>query len=187
MNSKQLMVADGAPKALFMTPEQRRKAWAGRPLTVPVFVQLQRDESEEVKAMRERLKAEATIALKNRIARAEARKANAKIDYSKMRWDARRNRFVPLEPWATKPAPSGTTESAPAVKAPRRDSAVKARGETTPAGADIVTKDNAEAVARLNNVWKPEYEKLRGTGRIVMTVGNLLRGIVKRGGTVKWQ
>lgn len=102
------------------------------------------------------------------------RMASKAIDFKKVRWDARRNKFVPLEGGTTKSAPVAPSVSAQPVN----------RG--CAAGAGTLTKDNAEAVARLNGVWKPEYEKLRGTGRIVMTVGNVLKGLVKKGGEVKW-
>lgn len=196
MTPKQQMIADGAPRALFLSQEARRKAWIGRPVTTVAFVKLQRDESAEAKAMREKLKAEEITALKNRLARSKLRKETKAIDYSKMRWDSRRNKFVPLtgdkpnvsapdqgvsrsgdRPAQTKPTPAaGRRAVAKAVDAP-------GQGSDWPR----ISKDTAEALAKLNGVWKPEYEKLRGTGRIVMTVGNVLKGLVKRGGTVKWQ
>ncbi len=91
------------------------------------------------------------------------------IDFTKVRWDARRNKFVPLEPAVV------VAKTAPKIMA-----------ADVATGLQKITKANAEAIAKLNGVWKPEYEKLRGTGRIVMTVGNVLKGLVKRGGSVKW-
>lgn len=185
MTPKQLMIADGAPKALFMTAEQRRKAWNGVAVrAMPLFQATPKNETPETVAFRaaederRRLKSLAGIQrMKNRFA------AKA-IDYSKMRWDARRNKFVPLT--GDKPV----TQSAPGPAATPYKPASSPDRKAAKAGADTgprVTKDNAETVAKLNGVWKPEYEKLRGTGRIVMTVGNVLKGLAKRGGTVKWQ
>jgi len=202
MTPKQLMVADGAPKALFLTPEQRNKAWQGVPLRTPVFAQIEkRDEDEATKAFRAQMEEERRQKSLAGIQRMKNRFAAKAIDYSKMRWDARRNKFVPID--------VGTPGSVPAVKTSRPDSAVARVRETTPAGTDNwiypaapkfkfppkatdghdwsrITKDTAEKIAKLNSAWKPEYEKLRGTGRIVMTIGNILKGRVKRGETIKW-
>lgn len=180
MNAKQIMIKDGAPRALFLTPEARREAWQGRTLTIVSFIEPRtRDEDEATAAFRAQVEAERRQKSLAGIQRMKNRFASKAIDYSKMRWDARRNKFMPME--------VGTTKSAPAVKAPSRDSAVSSRVETTPAGVDRITKDNAEAIAKLNGVWKDSYEKLRGTGRIVMTVKNVLKGITRKGGVVKWQ
>lgn len=182
--SQQIMVAEGLPRACILTDAQRAKAWQGVKLqAIPLFRLTPKDESPETKAFRAQVEAERRQKSLAQIAKMKTRFAAKAIDYTKMRWDARRNKFVPIEP--------GTTKSVPAVKAPSGDSAVKARRETTPAGTDIdwsrITTETAEALARLNGVWKDSYEKLRGTGRIVMTVSNVLKGKVKRGEAVKWQ
>lgn len=178
---QRLMRDDGLPAKLFLTDEQRAKAWAGRTLTVVPFIATAktRDESPETAAFRAQVEEQRRLKSLAGITRMKTRFASKAIDYTKMCWDARRAKFVPVEP--------GTTKPAPVVKAPRRDSAVPPKVEITPIGAATLSKDNAEAVARLNGVWKDSYEKLRGTGRIVMTVSNVLKGLVKRGGTVKWQ
>lgn len=113
------------------------------------------------------------------IARMKLRFESKKTDHSQMRWDARRARFVPVAvlPPRRFVAPLNTAERLP---------------ERKPAGAGAedwsrVTKDNAEAIARLNGVWKDSYEKLRGTGRIVMTICNVLKGKARRGEEIKWQ
>ncbi len=189
MTPKQIMIKDGAPKALFLTPEARRKAWNGVVLRSVPFAQIKvtRDESPETQAFRAQVEEERRLKSLAQIGKMKARfkaKANP-VDYSKMRWDPRRNKFVPdtgHEP-VNQPAPETTSAPYKPVALPNRKAA------NSGAGTDDwsrITKNTAEAVARLNSVWKPDYEKLRGTGRIVMTTKNLLRGIAKRGGTVKW-
>lgn len=181
MNARQLMIADGAPRALFLTPDQRAKAWAGRALTpAPLFVSVPKSETPETAAFRAQEEERRRLKSLAGISRMKARFVTKAIDYSKMRWDPRRGKFVPdigskpkLEPHVT-----ALIET------------IKQRYYVTDTGAidwSCLTKDNAEAVAKLNGVWKDSYEKLRGTGRIVMTVGNMLKGIAKRGGEVKWQ
>lgn len=175
---QQMLVDDGLPLACIATPQtmaRARKYWdAHPPVSVP-FAQIgrTRDESPETKAFRAQEEERKRLKSLAGIARMKTRFASKAIDYSKFRWDARRNKFVPIEP--------GTTKSAPAV-----NNIDKPRRESTFAGTVTLTKNNAEAVAKLNSAWKPEYEKLRGTGRIVMTIGNILRGKIKRGEIVKW-
>lgn len=170
---QRVMLDDGCPLPCLLRSEPHDL----RPQTTFLAnVTRTRDESPETVAFRAQVEEERLAKARAKIMRMKQRFETKAIDFNKFRWDSRRNKFVPIEP--------GTTRSAPVVKAPRQDSAVAARGEITPAGA--VTKANAEAIARLNGIWKDSYEKLRGTGRIVMTVSNVLKGIVKRGGTVKW-
>ena len=112
------------------------------------------------------------------IARMKQRFESKKIDFSKMRWDARRARFVPVD-----------VTSAPVVRAPPNTAERLPEREPAEAGAEDwsrVTKDTAEHIARLNGIWRDSYEKLRGTGRIVMTVCNVLKGKAKRGEEIKW-
>lgn len=179
--SQKIMIADGVPRALFLTPEARRKAWLGVTVRTPVFAEtwLTRNEDADTTAFRaqeDERRRQKSLAQIGRMKARLAAKAS-KIDYDTMRWDPRRSKFVPdngtkLAPVLSCSVPSGRSE--PAVM-------------PVCTGAGTLTKDNAEAVARLNGVWKDSYDKLRGTGRIVMTVGNVLKGLVKRGGTVKWQ
>lgn len=219
MNFKQLMVRDGAPAALFLTPAQRAKAWQGVTLrSIPLFQAAPKDESPETKAFRAQEEERRRLKSLEGIARMKLRMASKAIDFNKVRWDARRNKFVPLE--------DGTTEFAPTVKVLSSGSAAGARDETTPVGANIptrqqlaiqqtmnkihadrraatavkiakrqlgadpiwsrVNKDTARDLAQLNGVWDDKYAKLSG-GLLVMTVTNRLKGLVKKGGEVKWQ
>lgn len=197
-NSQCLMRDDGLPVACILTPAQRAKAWAGVVIRSVPFanVKTTRDDSDETKAFRaqeeerRRLKSLASIA---KMKAKFAAKANP-VDYTKMRWDARRAKFVPLT--GTKPTDSGQepakVREARTALPHQRLPTQTGKAREAPVKADKLalsgqlTKDSAERLAKLNGVWKDDYEKLRGTGRIVMTVGNLLRGIAKRGGTVKW-
>lgn len=181
------MVDDGCPIACMPTPKEQAayKAWCATnpPTVIPAFRLEVRDETAETAAFRaaeEERRRQKSLA---GIARMKNRFATKAIDHSKMRWDQRRNKFVEDVARSPAPAPKSASDirpSAPATKGPTGPAA-------KPAGAGTLTKDNAETLAKLNGVWKDSYEKLRGTGRIVMTVKNVLNGITKRGGTVKWQ
>lgn len=182
--SQRLMRDDGLPAICFLTPEVRGKAWVGRTLTVIPFIATNktRDETPETAAFRARVEEERRLKSLAGIQRMKNRFAAKAVDYSKMRWDARRAKFVPLT--GDKPV----TPSAPVVQAFNRSSATPVSREITPTGADNwsrVTKDTARTLAELNGVWDDKYAKLSG-GLLVMTVTNRLKGIVKRGGTVRW-
>jgi hypothetical protein len=43
------------------------------------------------------------------------------------------------------------------------------------------------ALAKVNGVYKPEYEALPNDGLVRMTTGNRLRAMVRRGETLKWE
>lgn len=188
---QQMLVDDGLPLACIATPQtmaRARKYWdAHPPISIP-FAQIDRtrDESPETKAFRAQEEERKRLKSLAGIARMKTRFASKAIDYTKMRWDARRNKFVPIEPGTPK---LGSSERL----GPQYDGTRSINSSSMPDGRrhddrpHQLTKDNAEAVAKLNGVWKDSYEKLRGTGRIVMTVGNTLKGITKRGGMVKWQ
>jgi len=193
---QRLMVEDGFPAELFRTVEQRRAYWdAHPPVAIPLF-KLQRDEDAETRAMRERLRQEEITALRSRLARSARRKAAKAIDFSKMRWDSRRNRFVPdVMPGTTKSAPVRSAYHNIGERLPKREPAVTGAGTrtiinklaTAPGCEDWsrVTKDTARALAELNGVWDDKYAKLSG-GLLVMTVTNRLKGLVRRGEAVRW-
>jgi hypothetical protein len=187
--SQRAMVDDGCPLRCIATPENQRRseeAWRKSPPRAVPFAEIKttRNEDEATAAFRAQVEAERVAKSRAQIVRMKQRFATKAIDFSKVRWDARRNKFVPLT--GDRPNPGNTILTKAETPALVRKVAARAQ-ELADADQPRVTKDNAEAVARLNGVWKPEYEKLRGTGRIVMTVGNVLKGLVKRGGTVKWQ
>lgn len=198
--SHKIMIADGAPKALFLTPEARKKAWQGVALRSVPFAQIKvtRDESPETAAFRAQVEEERRLKSLAQIGKMKARfkaKANP-VDYSKTRWDPRRSKFVPdtgskpnvSTPDQGLPRPEHASKQVkPAAKVPAPAAPNVARTYVDATGNwSRITKDTAEAIAKLNGVWKPDYEKLRGTGRIVMTVGNVLKGHAKRGEAVKW-
>ncbi len=127
------------------------------------------------------------------ISKMKARMMTKKIDHDLMRWDPRTCRFVedtgakvksiPAEPMPD----SSSTHTIKASELRKRSAAPKpvktkpvVEGEWSRAN-----KDTARTLAELNGVWKPEYEKLGG-GLLVMTVTNRLKGLVKKGGVVKW-
>ncbi len=187
MTPKQMMLKDGAPAALFVTPTQRVKAWANRPLTtVPLFQATPRNESAETKAFRAQEDERRRLKSLQQIGKMKARMMTKKVDHDLMRWDPKTCRFVEDTGVKAEPTPEKIEEwkrpAAPKFKFPPKP--VKARpvveGEWS-----RVTKDTARALAQLNGVWEPEYEKLSG-GLLVMTVTNRLKGLVKKGGVVKW-
>ena len=175
------------PKFLRLTPSQRAKAWEGVTLrAVPVFtsasVSRTRNEDAATAAFRAQEEARRKAHTMASISKMKTRIETKKIDHTKMRWNPRLSRFEPDVFQTTKP----TT----AVKAPVRDSAVRTTGASlAPAvvgnGWSRVTKDTAQRLAKLNSVWDDKYAKLSG-GLLVMTVTNRLKGLVKKGGTVKW-
>lgn len=200
------MVDDGLPIQCIATPEtvaREREYWAKNPPVSIPFAQVNvtRNESPETKAFRAQEDERKRLKSLAGIARMKTRFASRAIDYSKMRWDARHNKFVEIAlmpnndrdrgVYFRPPHPSEKVSFAPETKSKKRHPNLPSthpanRGKVIDPQWSRLTKDNAEAVAKLNGVWKDDYEKLRGTGRIVMTVGNLLRGIAKRGGMVKW-
>lgn len=196
---QQMLVDDGLPLACIATPQtmaRARKYWdAHPPVSVP-FAQIDRtrDESPETKAFRAQEEERKRLKSLAGIARMKTRFASKAIDYTKFRWDARRNKFVPITGDRHVPAPDQglarlpdrPAQTKPAITQNQRIRPVTQRLDETGQDWSRLNKDTAETLARLNGVWKDSYEKLRGTGRIVMTVGNILKGIAKRGGMVKW-
>lgn len=193
MNFKQLMLRDGAPAALFMTPAARARVWLGRPLTtIPLFQVAPKDESAETKAFRAQEEERRRLKSLASIGKMKTRMATKAIDFSKVRWDARRNKFVPLESAAVVSVQepdmriSRPTKHANWDARAARDKRVDAKATASAEGWDRVNKDTAERLAKLNGVWDDKYAKLSG-GLLVMTVTNRLKGLVKKGGEVKWQ
>lgn len=193
---QQMMVDDGYPPLLFRTEEQIKAWWEAHPPVSIPFAQIKttRNEDEATTAFRAQEDERKRLKSLAQIGKMKARfvaKANP-IDYNKMRWDPRKGKFVEdtIIRNATDNRSAGVERKLTPTKSPLRTAVAKdalPRAEITPAdGSHQITKDNAEAIAKLNGIWKPDYEKLRGTGRVVMTVGNVLKGLVKRGGEVKW-
>lgn len=187
-----MMVDDGFPKELFRTPAQRHDYWeAHPPRAMPLFeLNKARDESPETAAFRAQEEERRRLKSLEGIARMKARMATKAIGFSKVRWDARRNKFVPLAGGTTKSAPTALSMSAQPVN---RGRVVEAG---TPGKATVnrvtdpiwfrVNKGTAAALAKLNGVWDDKYAKLSG-GLLVMSVTNRLKGLIKKGGEVKWQ
>lgn len=172
------MIDDGLPLkcvATDATIARARKYWDEHPpVTIPFArVNVTRDESPETKAFRAAEDERRRLKSLAGISRMKARFVSKAIDYSKMSWDARRNKFVPLvgDKPVSQPMPIMEAEMAKAC-----DDHNWSR----------VTKDTAKALAFLNGVWDPKYERLSG-GLLVMTVTNRLKGVVKRGGQIKWR
>lgn len=186
--AQQMMVEDGFPRELLWTPEQRAAWWVANPPKAMPLIEFNKPRTADdaaTAAFRAQVEEERRLKSLAKIDRMKVRQAGKAIDHSKMRWDARRNKFVemghvyaPNQGVSRTPHQPEQVQPAPKVRpAPQTGSQV---------AGQVVTKDTAEQIAKLNGIWKPEYEKLRGTGRIVMTVGNVLKGKAKRGEEIKW-
>lgn len=181
--AQKMMVEDGFPKELFRTPAQRHAYWeANPPRAMPLFeINKTRDESPETAAFRVQEEERRRLKSLAGIQRMKTRFETKKVDFSKVRWDARRNKFVPLEG-----APVNTILTKADVPALERKVAARAlQLELADHDWFRVNKDTARDLAQLNGVWDDKYAKLSG-GLLVMTVTNRLKGLVKKGGEVKW-
>lgn len=198
--SQQFMIEDGFPSSLFRTAEQRAAWWAANPpKSMPLFRLEVQNMDEETEAFRAQIEEERKAKARAQIGRMKNRFASKAIDHSKMRWDQRRNKFVEdthvsaPDQRLSRPVHLSNQEQ-PATEI----SSTSAEELQTIQAADVVSstgggvewshinKGNARALAELNGVWDDKYAKLSG-GLLVMTVVNRLKGIVKRGGEVKWQ
>lgn len=169
------------PKFLHLTPSQRALAWEGVTLrAVPAFtsasVSRTRDEDAATTAFREQEEARRKAKSMAGIARMKTRIETKKIDYTKMRWNPRKSRFEPDEI-------GRVAQRAEQACVSRTDYA--GSSPAAPTNIDAVNKDTAERLARLNGVWDDKYTKLSG-GLLVMTVKNRLKGLIKKGGTIRW-
>lgn len=186
--SHKIMISDGAPKALFLTPEARKKAWRGVAIRSVPFAQIAttRNESEETKAFRAQVEEARRQKSLAQIGKMKARFATKTIDYSKVRWDPRKSKFVPDT--GTKPVAVPVPTPEPYAKDWVRPAAPKFK--FPPRATDghdwsRVTGTNARDLLMLNRVWHEKHDKLKG-GLLVMTTRNLLKGLVKKGGEVRW-
>lgn len=181
MNYRQIMIADGAPKGLFLTAAQRAKAWAGRPLTtesqsrsgVSLFQSTPKSETAETAAFRAQVEEERRLKSLAGIQRMKNRFAAKAVDYSKMRWDARRAKFVPIDVPVLRPT------------APRNLVVLQEIINRQHDSLQRVDYANARRLAEINGVWDDKYTKLSG-GLLVMTITNRLKGLVKKGGMMRW-
>lgn len=166
--SQSLMVQDGAPKALFLAADRRRAAWGKVPLRTMEFASIKTTRNEDEATAKFRAEEEARRKAKQNahFDRLKAKKNATPVDYSKVRWDARRNKFVPQDAVVLKANP-------PMVDVVQ---SVSANLTPKPSIGPVVDKINAEAVAKLNGVWDPKYAKLT-PGLLTMTVKNRLKKI----------
>lgn len=168
------------PDFLKIPREQRAEAWAKNPpKVVPDFVPKRiRDEDPATEQFRRELEEHKRAKSLARISKMKARQESK--DRTGMRWNLKRSRWEP-DPFYVASAPKASalvrTPAAPKVsaKVPVNDATDWSR----------VTKDTAQHLAKANGVWDDKYAKLKD-GLLVMTVTNRLKGVVKRGGQVKW-
>lgn len=97
-NSQKLMVSDGAPVGLFIAQADRAQAWLDNPPKTMTRSFLD-PVTEAEKTLREQFKREADALRITKMLAGQARKA-VKVtpaDIRGMRWDPRRNKFVPID------------------------------------------------------------------------------------------
>lgn len=200
---QRMMVKDGLPAACIMTPAQRAKAWERNPPRPMEFVntRVTRNEDAATQAFRaeqEELRKRKVQASLEKMKRRVAAKA---IDHTRYRWDPRKGQFV-LDPYmaaaAERERKDRIAKSGLILPTDRHMALAEAgRMKQTGSGPKLkplvavpgdwayVKSDTARRLAELNGVWDDKYAKLTG-GLLVMSVRNRLKGLVKRGGTVKW-
>lgn len=192
--SQKLMVADGFPKSLFLTPAQRAQAWADNPPHSTPLIEFNKPrntDDEATAAFRAQEEERRKAQSRAKIDRMKARFTSRAIDHSKMRWDPRRAKFVedvyvsaPDQGVSRPPNLSIQGKSAAKVpSSPARPSV--AQSSVSDVQWSRVNKDTARHLAELNGVWDDKYLKLSG-GLLVMTVANRLKGLVKKGEDVRW-
>lgn len=199
--AQKMMVEDGFPKELFRTAAQRHAYWeANPPRAMPLFeINKTRDESPETTAFRTQEEERRRLKSLQSISRMKARMETKKIDFSKVRWDAIKCKFVPLEGQAPKLGGGQETDRTQEARTAMSDHRMPTQNSGTAREAPMkrdrvapprqdpiwfrVNKDTAATLARLNGVWDARYEKLSG-GLLVMTITNRLKGLVKKGGEV---
>lgn len=168
------------PSFLRIPQQQRNAEWVKNPpRPAPAFVPVAiKSEDPATEQFRLELEEQKRIKSLARIAKMKQRKESK--DRTGMRWNLRRCRWEPDPFYVPQPSkPSALVRpvriSKPSAKVPAGDSNDWSR----------VTKATAEMLARSNGVWDDKYAKLKD-GLLVMTVTNRLKGLVKRGGSVKW-
>lgn len=173
------------PDYLVLSPEERAASWERIALTSMKFLPDSTVRSTDPGAEQFARQLEEDRRLKSlaRIRKMKSRKTIKSIDYSKMRWDPRKNKFVEDSSYS---APVRLT-ARPMSYLVTQSSRQSGKTETAIGAIDWsrVTKDNVEAVARLNGVWNDKYAGLTN-GLRVMNVVNRLKGLIKRGGIVTW-
>jgi hypothetical protein len=97
--SQRIMADNGAPAKLFLTQKQRTAAWNANPDLGVVFTHSLKDQKEDkFREMRKQLKNEETVIRIQKMKGALARKAMklTASDLRGKRWDARHNKFIPI-------------------------------------------------------------------------------------------
>ena len=98
--SQQFMVDDGLPASLLLTGEQRAAFWLANPHLGVIPTLSFKDDKRQVEVEREQFEREAAAIRITKLKAGLARKAVklSSNDLRGMRWDARRNRLVPIDP-----------------------------------------------------------------------------------------
>jgi hypothetical protein len=189
--SQKLMVSDGCPVGLFLSSAARAKAWADcPPKPMGTFIDLEDSARKELRAQITREATERRIA---KMLAGQARKAVTikPRDIRGMRWDARRNKFVPINPLEprtmktiddTKPA---TDEQAPPVTGTDSSVADNSKDTTTMTKTPKKTtakksakKSAKKAVAKKTSAKKTsaaKSDKPKGPGVIATIVSTINR------------
>lgn len=180
------------PDFLRIPADERAAAWAASPPIPMPFIQSERRRSLEPDAAAFLVQEEERRRLKSlaKISKMKAKMETKKLNVDVMRWDARKGRFVedPLRYLANHGGKATKVETRRDLQHQLHRATVRKQQADKAAVTEYwsrVNKDTARALAELNGVWADKYEKLKD-GLLVMTVTNRLKGIEKKGGTVKW-
>lgn len=149
------------PPFCIVSQEERVAAWARNPPKPYTLVDPKREKPADVLAFEAAKKERENTRLRNLSRRPPAEK----IDFSKMRWDARRNKFVPI---------FGVIE--------RLKSNVVILIKPNTAKAKVV---DLSALAKQHGVWDDKYAKL-APGLQAMTIRNRLKALERKGIEIKW-
>lgn len=166
------------PPFCVITQEERAEAWRRNPPKPYTLVDPKRERPADVIAFEAAKKERENVRLRNLSKRPPAEK----IDFNKMRWDSRRNKFVPI--FATGGVPSGPSiqvgDSVLIInRGKRRLAVVTGKYESN------ATEDELCALAKRHKVWDDKYAKLT-PGLRAMTIKNRLKALERKGTEIKW-
>jgi len=193
------------PAFLRIPADVRRAAWlASPPRPMPKFIPVAIATDADTEAALAEIAEEKRRASLNRIAKMKSKMSQGKVSIKTHRWNAGRGRFEPLAApeWKLQRGREEHVrfmemypDARPLEEKPmyhvaknyliQSQNTHKVALPSTGPNLDLVTKDNAERVARRNGVWKDSYGTLQA-GLMTMSVKNRLKRLVKDGHDIMW-
>lgn len=159
------------PEFCVISQEQRAEAWRRNPPKPYTLIDPKREKPADVIAFEAAHKERQNVRLRNLSKRPPAEK----VDFSKMRWDPRRCKFVPI--FAVLPK-----HVAKVYKLQVGDHVIVNNEMHVVAKPKVV---DLSALARQHGVWDDKYAKL-APGLQAMTIRNRLRALERKGTEIKW-